>query len=629
MKKILLAIFSTVAFAGMAHAQATFQWGAPGSAFIAQTNNTAWSPFLYSGGFNGPGGAQGNVALATSGKFYYELLTSTGLSTPPTSFSQFGYNLANSWVDTGLTETNGTAANGRMVAINGSPDATGTNWASGSTQNMIMVGWSANLGTNWSQALSNLNNWNNYSSTLTGTAYFGVGQSVAQTTAYTVSPGVTVFGSGSSSVMDGSAATGHPLQLYPLLGQPGDPPYFYFTGSPTQTVSEGSSFTWSPLVSGDIPMTFQWYFNSVAIPGATNATYTINPVQVTNTGSYFIVGSNHVKATTGQTETLNVTPTITITAPLTNQTIAAGSPLSLSVSASSLSPLSYQWWYNNSPIPGATGSSASWNPALTNYSGVFQVIITNQAGALASQTATVLVYQAASIITPPSGLLVSYGDPATFYVNAIGFPGLAYQWSFNGTNLAGATNSTFSIGSVNVSNLGNYSVLVTNAYGWSNSPSAALTMLPSLVNPFTGSSGLWGQPDTLSVGAVGSGTLSYQWFMNGVAIPGATSASYYLPSLQLTNGGSYYVVVSSTYGGVTNAAATLNVRPSDLVFGQYAGITVQGSVGNAYLIQYSTDLVTWTTATNVTLTTPTFQWADFGVDMRFNPGRYYRVIPAQ
>jgi hypothetical protein len=539
MKKILLAIFSTLAVAGAAQAQsqATFQWQAPSTSFLGQTNSTAYSPFEPSSGTPSPAGGPGLAFGSGTFPVRYELLTSSNLSAAATNLSQFSGMLATAWLDTGLTMTNTVANNGRMIPPSnqqGSSVAAITNWAAGSTQNAMVVGWSANLGTNWAQALSKLTNWPASAASVAGTAWFGInsGSNAVGITAFNVNPGSLILG--------------------PDAG----------------------------LVNGPVVL-----------------------------------------------RPLNPGPPITITTPLTNQTFAAGSPLALSVSASSSSPLSYQWSYNNSPIPGATDNSVSWNPALTNYSGVFQVLITNQAGVFVTQTATVVVYQVASIITPPSGLLVSYGDPATFYVNAIGFPSLAYQWALNGTNIANATNSTYSIGSVNMNNLGNYSVLVTNAFGWSNSLPVALTMLPSLVNPFSGSSGLWGQPDTLNVGAVGSGTLTYQWFKDGVAISGATTPSYYLPSLQFTNSGSYYVVVSSTYGSVTNAAATLNVRPSDLIFGQYAGITVQGTVGNAYLIQYSTDLVNWTTATNVTMTAPTFQWADFGVDMRFNPGRYYQVIP--
>lgn len=103
--------------------------------------------------------------------------------------------------------------------------------------------------------------------------------------------------------------------------------------------------------------------------------------------------------------------------------------------------------------------------------------------------------------------LVSYGGTATFGVVADGFPTMAYQWSFNGTNLSGATASTLTINSTTTNNLGNYTVQVSNTYSSAQSATATLRMLPSLVTPFTDISGLWGQPGTLSVGAVGSGTL--------------------------------------------------------------------------------------------------------------------------
>ena len=41
-----------------------------------------------------------------------------------------------------------------------------------------------------------------------------------------------------------------------------------------------------------------------------------------------------------------------------------------------------------------------------------------------------------------------------------------------------------------------------------------------------------GEPVTLSVQAVGSGTLTYQWQKDGVSIPGATSATLTISSIK-------------------------------------------------------------------------------------------------
>jgi hypothetical protein len=69
-----------------------------------------------------------------------------------------------------------------------------------------------------------------------------------------------------------------------------------------------------------------------------------------------------------------------------------------------------------------------------------------------------------------------------------------------------------------------------------------------------------GEPATFSVVAHGSG-LTYTWFRDGVAVPGASSASYTTPPTStLDDGAVFTVVVSNAAGSATSAAAKLRVE---------------------------------------------------------------------
>jgi len=222
MKKTL-AILTVCGIAAAAFAQGTFQIGAPASALVGQTNSATYSPFETSVG--NPGGAGPGLAINTGMAFpaFYELLTSSGLSSAPTSLSQFTGTLSTAWLDTGIGWTNATTANGRMApdlfgeTAGGGNAIAALNWASGSSQSAMIVGWSANLGTTWSAALANLNNWATVSQTFVGTAWFGISTSIATGVSPTLaSPGTIIIGPGSSQDIDGSVATGHPVVLQPL-----------------------------------------------------------------------------------------------------------------------------------------------------------------------------------------------------------------------------------------------------------------------------------------------------------------------------------------------------------------------------------------------------------------------------
>jgi len=121
----------------------------------------------------------------------------------------------------------------------------------------------------------------------------------------------------------------------------------------------------------------------------------------------------------------------------------------------------------------------------------------------------------------------------------------------------------------------------------------------------------------------------YQWQKEAGAIPGATNATLVLTNLQMTDAGTYTVVVSDALGNaVTSAPAYLTVKPAGVAIALYPGVTIDGVIGLTYGIQATTTLSdpnSWFGVTNLTLATPVFLWYDS--QPATAPQRYYRVVP--
>jgi len=74
-----------------------------------------------------------------------------------------------------------------------------------------------------------------------------------------------------------------------------------------------------------------------------------------------------------------------------SQTVAEGSATSLSVVAVGAAPLSYQWRFNGTDLPGATNAVLTFVSALSGQAGNYAVVITNIAGSVTSLVATLTV----------------------------------------------------------------------------------------------------------------------------------------------------------------------------------------------------------------------------------------------
>jgi hypothetical protein len=249
-------------------------------------------------------------------------------------------------------------------------------------------------------------------------------------------------------------------------------------------------------------------------------------------------------------------------------------------------------------------------------------------------TATNVPNGAASITNQPQSVVVHAHDIASFSVAASGTVPLSYQWSLNGTKIAGATSSSLTISNVVQTNLGTYAAVVTNAFGSATSSNATLSMYPFIATPFSGAIAYWGKPATLSMEAWGTGPLDYQWYQDGVAIQDATNSILSFASMEATNAGLYSVVVTSSVGSATNAPAQVIVYPAGVSLGFCPSVTINGVIGYSYIIERTPDLTntnSWVTLTNLTLTQPVELWVDTSVDATLpaNPHHFYRVLPGQ
>jgi alpha-tubulin suppressor-like RCC1 family protein/outer membrane protein assembly factor BamB len=168
----------------------------------------------------------------------------------------------------------------------------------------------------------------------------------------------------------------------------------------SDTVNQGETAGFSVTATGQAPLTYQWYFNSNAIPAsvnsnATTATLVITNASSTNAGFYHVVVNNLFGNATSSVATLTVLATNgppVITQNPETQGGFAGGTITFTVAAAGATPLFYQWYYNSNAIDVATNSTAN-SPTLvltnttTTNNGWYHAVVTNTFGSATSAVA--------------------------------------------------------------------------------------------------------------------------------------------------------------------------------------------------------------------------------------------------
>jgi hypothetical protein len=346
-----------------------------------------------------------------------------------------------------------------------------------------------------------------------------------------------------------------------IAGPPATAPAFT-TQPASQTVTAGASVTLTVAASGTPTPTFQWRKGGAALAGKTSATLTLSAVTTADAGSYDCVATNSAGSATSTAATLTVNAATTapaITTQPTSQTVTAGAAVTFTVAASGNPTPTYQWRKGGAALAGKTSATLTLSAVTSADAGSYDCVATNSAGSATSNVATLTVNAATSapvFTSQPASQATTVGGSVTFTVAATGNPTPTLQWRFGGAALAGQTGSSLTIANVQAGNAGTYDCVATNSAGSATSSAATLTVsvpaAPTIVTQPTAMTSVTGSGAYFSVAAEGTG-LSYQWFKNGIAIAGATRSSFAITAVQVSDAGSYTVVVTNASGQSTTS----------------------------------------------------------------------------
>lgn len=257
-----------------------------------------------------------------------------------------------------------------------------------------------------------------------------------------------------------------------------------------------------------------------------------------------------------------------------SQDVCAGDVVHLrgrAVSSPPTLPFQYQWLKDGMPlvdggrISGAATEELRIFPILTSDSGVYQLRATVEDGeSVLSEPAFLDVLEApvalAELRLPSGGCR---GDTLSVIIEQAGKK-LQYVLLCNGRPIT----EPRAVGQgarviLTDTTAGEYRYVVFNQCGADTSlpvevqlrPDTRITQQPPRSVTVTE-----GSPLQLSLTAIGSGTLRYQWYRQASPIPGATAATLTIPSVRRQDAGEYYCLVEGECGTVVSDTTLVVVQ---------------------------------------------------------------------
>ena len=257
-----------------------------------------------------------------------------------------------------------------------------------------------------------------------------------------------------------------------------------------------------------------------------------------------------------------------------SQTVVRGfsSGISVVLAASTSTPALYQWqistggtgvWTNLVDAGFYSGSATQ----VLGFSGItdalsgnrYRCIVSNAGGAVTSTAATLTVVGPPLVTSSSQTTGVAQGGNITLTASATGGP-LTYQWYFNSVAIAGATNSSLTIGSFSAANAGSYTVKITNNYGTVTATVAVLSVGGGRLVNLSALSAVNPSTPLLTVGFILGGGGSKTLLLRGIG-PSLSLFGYSNPlpdpQLKLFNASTLQLAYNAAWGATAGGTAAL------------------------------------------------------------------------
>lgn len=317
-------------------------------------------------------------------------------------------------------------------------------------------------------------------------------------------------------------------------------PVVTFNTSSTSFCAGGSANLEAFTVSGN----YQWIANGVAIGSATNITHSTSVPGWFNMLCTDANGCSDTAAV-GISVTMNPLPVVNLSA---SDTICSGDSANFIANAPAGT---YQWYFNNSMINGATNSSY-----FANASGLYNMSCTDTNGCVDSAAVGVSLLVNA---LPVVNLGNDTADCTGIVLDAQN-QGAAFLWNDNSVQQV-----------LSVTSSGNYSVLVTDANGCSASDSVNVTIygLPTVLLSTVGPQSVCIDDTTIILSGIPAGGsfsgpgVSGNTFDPSVAGLGTFTVNYSVTDANGCSGSDTLVMTVSVCVGMDEIAATgFNLYPN-------------------------------------------------------------------
>lgn len=336
---------------------------------------------------------------------------------------------------------------------------------------------------------------------------------------------------------------------------------------------------------------YVWRLNNNVISGATSSSYS-----ATQTGTYTVTVTYNGCSSTSANTAVNVTsaPNATITAAGSTAFCNGGSVV---LNANTGTGLTYVWRRNGTAISGAISSSYT-----ATLAGSYTVVVSIGSCSATSSGTTVTVSGGTAPTATAQGS-TSFCNGGSVVLSTTTATGNTYQWRLNGGAINGATGSSYT-----ATQTGSFSVTVTNGTCTATSNAISVSASGSLATPVitaTGPTNFCSGGNVILTTQQATGN-TYQWYVDGEAMPGATAYAYTAfwngaTTVQVTNGGCSATSAPVNLAVGSQPSATISAGgPTSFCNG--GSVVLSGNTGSGYTYSWARNGSTISGATASTYT---------------------------